>query len=472
MKRCAVYVRMSKDRHGAGLGVQRQEDDCRAYATRMGWEVGEVYVDNDMSATSRKPRPAYQRLLADVAAGKVGALVVWHIDRLTRQVRELEDVIDLADRHSMALGTVTGDVDLATPTGRMVARIIGSTARYEAEHKGERQRRGYGQAAEAGKPHTGGRRPFGYLPDRVTVHPTEGPLVADAARRVLAGETTRSIVLEWNKAGHTHTTGAPWTVQALTTVLRSARISGRREVRNGATSKQLGTVVAVGCWDQIVTPDESDRLRAYLTSAERRAPARSQRARYLLSGLLTCGHCDTRLVALNWKAGGKAVYRCPSPGIATTASCGRLSVMQHLAEGTVRDVLLTALDSPEFHHRLAQAQEVDPLLAQAVARDEQKLVDLAADYADDALTRAEWVTARDRVKPRLAENKARLARATSTTALHTLDGEGALAERWAGLNLSQQRAVLAEVFTEVRVLPAQRRGQKWDVKRLDPQFRF
>jgi site-specific DNA recombinase len=143
------------DREGAGLGVARQEEeDCRALAQRLEWTVAQVYVDNDTSAYSGKPRPAWERLLADVRAGAVTAVIVWHVDRLTRSPRELEDVIDLADRHGLALATVTGDVDLATPTGRMVARMLGAAARHESEHKAVRQRRQARQAAEAGRTQT------------------------------------------------------------------------------------------------------------------------------------------------------------------------------------------------------------------------------------------------------------------------------------------------------------------------------
>ena len=132
MSRAAIYCRISQDRAGAGLGVTRQEDDCRMLCERRGWTVTEVYADNDVSAYSGKPRPAWQRLISDVQAGNVGAVVGWHVDRLTRSPRELEDVIDLADKHALELATVTGEVDLSNPTGRLVARMLGAAARHEA----------------------------------------------------------------------------------------------------------------------------------------------------------------------------------------------------------------------------------------------------------------------------------------------------------------------------------------------------
>ena len=113
--RAAIYVRISKDRTGAGLGVARQEEDCRALCERRGWLIARVYVDNDVSAYSGKPRPAWRELLADLEAGRMDAVVCWHVDRLTRSPRELEDVIDLHDGQGIALATVTGEIDLSTP---------------------------------------------------------------------------------------------------------------------------------------------------------------------------------------------------------------------------------------------------------------------------------------------------------------------------------------------------------------------
>jgi site-specific DNA recombinase len=155
-------VRISQDREGAGLGVARQEEDCRPLCARKGWQVAGVYADNDVSAYTGKPRPAWARLLADIEAGRVDAIACWHVDRLTRTPRELEDVIDLHDQAGIELATVTGEIDLSTPTGRLVARTLGAAARHESEHKGERRRRAELQAAQQGRPHASGQRGYGY----------------------------------------------------------------------------------------------------------------------------------------------------------------------------------------------------------------------------------------------------------------------------------------------------------------------
>ena len=86
-RRAAIYTRISQDREGAGLGVERQEADCRALAERLGWTIVAVHADNDLSAYSGKPRPGYLALLADLRAGAADAVVCWHTDRLHRSPR-------------------------------------------------------------------------------------------------------------------------------------------------------------------------------------------------------------------------------------------------------------------------------------------------------------------------------------------------------------------------------------------------
>src|SRR5436309_3228999 len=137
-KNAAIYARISLDKAGDGLGVERQVQLCSKLAKQRGWPVRETYVDNSIGATNGKPRPAYERMLADVERGVIDAVICVDLDRLTRHPAELEHFMDLADRHGVALANVSGDTDLASSDGRLKARIMGAVARQESEKKGER----------------------------------------------------------------------------------------------------------------------------------------------------------------------------------------------------------------------------------------------------------------------------------------------------------------------------------------------
>lgn len=495
--RAALYCRISLDRVGAGLGVARQEDDCRALAQRLGWQVvGKPYVDNDVSAFAGRPRPAWNRLVADIRAGAVDALIGWHVDRLTRSPRELEDVIDLHDEHGLALATCTGDVDLGTPTGRLVARMLGAAARHESEHKGERQRRQKRQAAEAGKMAGGGCRSFGYaityrvisadgekVRRRITgvqADEREAPIVVECAARVLAGESLHSVCRDLNNRLILTSTGKTWSTQTLRAMLASAKISGRREHRpNGSyagTRPLCGEIVGApdeddeNGWPAIITPADSDRLRTLLSNPGRRTSPGPGR-KYLLSGILVCGRCERPMVARPRSEVLKGFrYLCRNdPG---ARGCGRMMIHGPGTDEEIRGRVLVALDNPEMVARLQQRETPEPDLHARIRADEDELEALAADHGNGEISRAEWKAARGPIVARVDAARQRLATSTQT---NTLDGfVGTYPEmlsRWDAANVSQRRAVVTAVLDRVVVHPAGAVRNRFDPDRLERLWR-
>ena len=217
MTRAAIYARISKDKVGAGLGVERQQADCRALAERLGWPVVEVFTDNDLSAYSGKRRPRYRAMLEAIRAGRVDAVIAWHNDRLHRSPTELEEYIVACEPRSVPTHCVkAGPLDLTTANGRMTARITGAVTRGEVEHMSERICAQKARATADGK-WTGGERPFGYTRDGMALMPAEADAIRDGVRRVLAGES----------------------------VSRSPR-AGRRRCRRCGTGRDL----PAHCWDR------------------------------------------------------------------------------------------------------------------------------------------------------------------------------------------------------------------------------
>src|SRR4051812_7181522 len=150
--RAAIYCRISDDRRGLGLGVARQQQDCLALAGRHGWQVTAAFVDNDVSAYSGKPRPQYDQLMRAVHGGEVDVVVAWDPDRLHRSPAELEGFIAAVERAGVDVVTVqAGRWDLSTASGKLGARMVGSIARHESDHKSERGRRALAQKRGAGR---------------------------------------------------------------------------------------------------------------------------------------------------------------------------------------------------------------------------------------------------------------------------------------------------------------------------------
>ena len=133
-----VYCRVSTDdqaQNGASLEVQ--ESRGRAYARAKGWKVIGVLRDSGFSGKSLD-RPAVQRLMETVDNRRVQAVVVYRLDRLTRSIRDLGDLIGRFEKSGVALASVSESLDTSTPSGRLVINVLGSVAQWERENTAAR----------------------------------------------------------------------------------------------------------------------------------------------------------------------------------------------------------------------------------------------------------------------------------------------------------------------------------------------
>jgi DNA invertase Pin-like site-specific DNA recombinase len=441
--RAAIYTRISSDPDGDQLGVTRQEEDCRTLCERRGWEVAGVYTDDDRSAYSGKPRPRYIELCNDIKAGKVDAVVAWHPDRVHRSPRELEDWIDLIDAAQVRVQTVTaGEQDFSTADGRMYARITGSIARRESEHKSQRIRRKMVELAAAGKPH-GGSRPYGYGKDKVTVDEAEAEVVREMVRRVLAGESLRSIANDLNERGVRTVTGKTWATATIRGMVMSPRIAGFREHSPAVNGKRVrsGEVAGKAMWTAIVDEESWRRVRALLTDPARRKNRAAQR--YLLTGVIFCGRCDAPLVAGGRH--GTRHYVCNNePG--RRPGCGRLKVV---AERVEEVVVATVLEAASERDLAPSAAASSPDGAAAI---EARMVELAEDWSRGELSRPEWHAARRSLEAQLGEVEQAEAEGLRTRARAAALAD--LPSRWPGMTFDERRSVLLAALKHVVIAPA------------------
>jgi DNA invertase Pin-like site-specific DNA recombinase len=466
VRRAGLYARISQDRGGDELGVKRQMHDCQELATNRGFEVVGEYVDNDLSASSGKTRPEYDRLLADVAAGRVNVVVAWHPDRLYRRALDLEAFIATVEAAGAGVATVrAGEVDLATPTGRMVARIVGAIAQGEAEVKGDRQRRKAREMAEAGKPGGGGDRPFGYERDRMTIREAEAAEIRGAVAHVVAGASLRSVVADWNRRGVKTTRGGSWVLQTARAVLVSPRIAGLREHR--------GEVVGRAVWAPIISEPEHERLVAILNDPSRRTTTSNARKYLLGGGFLRCGLCGTAMVARPNDRGARR-YACPKPPIAE--GCGRTFQIAEPIEELVRDSLLAALDGPaleEARRVRANAADADELdLADELAGVHGRINALAAAFAEGSMPLDAYRAATRKLDARRDALRRSLAARTPVGAVLDLpDDAGGLQAWWGAASLTERRELLGLVIERVDLAPAVRGRNRFDPDRVSIVWR-
>jgi site-specific DNA recombinase len=461
--RAAIYCRISDDRAGAGLGVARQEADCRKLAEDRGLTVSEVYVDNDLSAYSGKPRPGYKALLGSARDRLVDVILAWHPDRLHRSPVELEEFISVCEKHDLQVLTVqSGEIDLSTPSGRMIARMLGSAARYESEHKAERHRRKALELARAGKLGGGGSRPFGFEADFKTLRPYEAMILRSLVARFLAGESIGSLVT-WLDENHIETsTGARWTRTSLRRILRSGRISGQREHHD--------EILGPAEWEAIISPERTARIRAVLDDPQRRFE-RSPR-RYLLSTLLRCHACDTPMVGRPREDHVRR-YICPKI-IGSYDGCGKTFILAEDTEDLIVRAILMRLDSAEIASVLAgQPITTDQMWQLETDAAQDELNELASLRGQRVISTAEWLAARAPIVARLDANRKHLSQSTNIGLIRDLTGQGKVLRReWASIPLTRQRAIVQTVMDHAVIGPGRRGFNRFDPNRVQPVWRI
>lgn len=464
-----IYLRISQDRTGEEAGVNRQREDCLALADQLGWQVAEIYRDNDTSATSGKVREHYQRMLADIAAGRINAIIAWHTDRLYRRLRDLEDLADLCNEHKIMVRTVrAGEFDLSTATGRMLAGILGSVAKGEVEIKSERWKRSFRQRREAGQWMGSGPRTFGYSGLRKgkleppgheqagEIVPDEARIIREVADLLLNGGGIMAACNKLRADGVTTTRDNPWTPTALRLLLTNPRIAGLVTVK--------GDILGVGTWEPILDRATWERIRAQLDDREQGNNGSRGNRRSLLSGLAVCGFpdgddiCAKPLVRTTTSVPS---YQCR---VAGTWSSQHVTVSAERLEEMVEAAAQTVLDDERVRRAITdrlQPGKPDALLAQ-IEDYERQLAELRESLkaARHTETRNDIITEMDRVRDEIADHRARLV---------PMPDIPVTGDEWPD-DRERRAKLIRLVVARVVVGPAKKRGGPFDTDRvrIDP----
>lgn len=462
-----ALVRISDDSEGRSVGVGRQEEDCRALAERTGWIITEVIVENDTSAYSTKrgldgdglptrttKRPEFRRALRQLNAGTNDGLIVYDIDRLARQPRDLEALIDLAEVSGTPVQSVTGSVDVSTGAGRAMSRVMVAFSSKSSEDTARRVARAARQRAEQGIPKTDGFRAYGY--DRsMQVVPEEAAVIREVAARILAGEPVRAIANDLNARGVPPMRAAAWRNPAVKSIVRKATVAGLRSYtpHDSATRDEIGTTYYPGTWAPILDRETWEAVCATLAeTAGTRTRGASER--YLLSGLATCGACGARLYV---GTGSRSkVYRCNE--------CFKVSRSLAFVDERVEAVVLELLERDEV--KAAQARRGNRRAPSVPARELEALRERRRGILREFATTLGDVDLREMltaIDARITEVEARAGAGLAGVRLPR-------AVEYPALPLARRRAVVA-ALARVTVLPVGR-GAWRDPEsiRIEPSF--
>ena len=196
-----VYIRVStEDQAREGFSLGEQKEKLLQLCSYKGYKVFKVYEDAGVSAKDMEHRPAFQEMLADMKKGKINYIVAYKLDRVTRSVRDLEELIAQLEKHNCYLVCDRDDVNTSTANGRFFVRMLTVLSQLEIEIVSERTKFGLNGAIKSG--HIPGQRPFGYMKSedkKMIVDNATKPYVEKIFDMYLEGKSFQAIANYFNE---------------------------------------------------------------------------------------------------------------------------------------------------------------------------------------------------------------------------------------------------------------------------------
>jgi DNA invertase Pin-like site-specific DNA recombinase len=444
------YARISDDDAAEGKGVERQAEDIRREARRIGATLIEpIILENDRGASmhSRKPRPDYDRIVTTLQAGGADGVIAYSLERLTRRFDQGHVLLELGMAGCHIRG-ITEGIDLADEGGRETYGFILTQAHNESARISRRVKRQQAQARGEGRRHNGSRRLFGYTLDMQIV-PDEAKALREMVRLVADGGSAGAAARWANDNGYITTLGNRWSSRTVGPLLANPAISGR--------VGYYGEAVGSATWEGIVTPEE--QAAAVVGLARWRQPGRPSRGRPTpFSGLIVC-ECGVPMVRATASTGKRSYrsWKCRKD----RGGCGSNSIT-----AAVEDYVLGLIWSEALPNvRVRRASASMPRL-----RSEG---DVQADVA--ALLDARHLLAPEQYRERLVglEHEMatiRTALASPSSAERLIDGGEDISDVWAALGDDLQRSVLRLILREVRIAKGTRQAWSEDVAKARVQL--
>lgn len=321
MKRVLLYIRVSTEEQAIhGLSIEAQTTALEAWAMENGHRVVGVYTDAGISARkAASKRPALQRLLADVRAGKGDLIVFTKLDRWFRNIAQYYKVQEVLERHHVDWKTIQEDYDTTTASGRLKVNIMLSVAQDEADRTSERIKAVFEAKRQRREPLTG-NTPTGYK--------------LDGKKLVKDPETEQAVSAFFKKF---------LACGSISTAQREALDNGKR-LEYQLASKMLDSPVYYGYYYGVdgmappyITKDEFQRIQGMRRRVTRKSPKNQV---YLFSGLVVCGDCGDRMGGRKQTRGKTPFYNCPGHYIKRTDCRNKTNI----SESIIEDYLISQIE--------------------------------------------------------------------------------------------------------------------------------
>ncbi|QCX75688.1 hypothetical protein C9F11_10025 [Streptomyces sp. YIM 121038] len=450
-------------------GVLRQREDIEGLS---GGVPVRWYEDNNLSAFKRNvKRPDFERMVKDLKAGRISGILAYDIDRVYRQPRDLERVIDIYEvsKESLIFKTLSGqNFDLTASDGRFSARLFVNIANKSSEDTRRRVVRANVAKAKKGKSHASGQV-FGWLEDDPSkLDAQTASIRRQAVEKYIAGDRVAT-VMKWLASENVinQATGKHFTWGGTKAMILAPRNWGIRTYNDDLIYDDNGEIV-MGDWEALFQNLETWHQIQALKGRDAKGTGESN-VSYLLTSIARCGRCGGSLKGHPKWAKGKRTsgynYNCNKQ---RPEQCGSLSINGPQLDEMIQNFVWAQVIKASKQKRTLEPPE--PWARESELKDvEEQMDELQALWEAKKVRAGSYVTALDDLKAQKNELLADRAVHVIPSGTRAISQE-LLAKGWEGLSIERQRLIVRKVLRAVIVYPAKSRGGRFDPSRVEPVF--
>ena len=287
VKAPALYARVSSEDQVSGTSLDDQVDKCLKQAAVYGWEIPKerIFIDDGYTGSTLE-RPAMQRLRAAVATGEVDCVMVFKLDRLSRNIRDTVNLVleEWSKTYQVVFKSITEDFNTNSPLGTLIFSILASFAHFERDVIRDRTENGRRRRFSQGR-RAVGDAPYGY--DRGEVNGTMviNPVEADVVKKIynlyLHGHGFMKIASMLNKAGYRTSGGNEWTDKTIRDIATNQVYTGKVKYSGEHLDGQHTAIIDMETYEAV----------QQVRGARERVGGRSIGSPFLLAGLIKCRGC-------------------------------------------------------------------------------------------------------------------------------------------------------------------------------------
>ncbi|MCX5792129.1 MAG: recombinase family protein [Elusimicrobia bacterium] len=330
----ALYLRVStEDQAKEGYSLEVQRETLEAFAKRESFEVYKIYSDDGISGATTN-RPALAALLADAKGGKFGLVLVAKLDRFSRNLRDLLNLVDELCSYGVGFKSAGEPFDTTTSAGKLMFQQLGSFAEFERNRIAERVFPGMVKGVQQGNWQGARYAPYGYNYNKAAklleVVETEAEIVRRIYDLYLEGKSTLAIAGALTRKGLRNRKGNYLGTKLIGDILKNPIYTGKIVWNAHHYDKTKKTakgykyvknppdrIITAQGRHQALISDEAFAKAQQLRAEKRIALRKARPGDYLLSGLLFCGSCNHKFMGAtsisNHRTGAtKKWYRCSS----------------------------------------------------------------------------------------------------------------------------------------------------------------